>query len=93
LTSLLLADKEENQRGDHTHAEDDTDGHTSLRATSEGMTGGAKAGVAIGVIFGVGVIAALIFFFIRKNPLAGLHHQRSSHFPADIPLDFSSSCG
>jgi hypothetical protein len=26
-----------------------------------------SAGVAIGVIFGVGVIAALIFFFIRKK--------------------------
>jgi hypothetical protein len=48
LTSLLLADKEENQS-------------TALgTTTSEGMTGGAKAGVAIGVIFGVGVIAALI---------------------------------
>jgi hypothetical protein len=34
------------------------------------MTGGAKAGVAIGVIFGVGVIAALIFFFIRKKKSA-----------------------
>ncbi|KAG0154866.1 hypothetical protein PDIDSM_437 [Penicillium digitatum] len=35
--------------------------------TSEGMTSGAKAGVAIGVIFGIGVIAALIFFFVYKK--------------------------
>ena len=31
------------------------------------MSGGAKAGVAIGVILGVGVIAALIFFIVRKK--------------------------
>ncbi|KAJ5711329.1 hypothetical protein N7488_005485 [Penicillium malachiteum] len=49
----------------------DSAASTSNTATtstqSTGMSSGAKAGVAIGVILGVGLIAALIFFFIRKK--------------------------
>ncbi|KAJ5917384.1 hypothetical protein N7466_010938 [Penicillium verhagenii] len=40
---------------------------TSVTSGSTGMSSGAKAGVAIGVILGVGVIAALIFFIVRKK--------------------------
>lgn len=36
-------------------------------SVSPGMSGGAKAGIAIGVILGIGVIAALVFFLIRKK--------------------------
>ncbi|KAJ5490883.1 hypothetical protein N7539_002450 [Penicillium diatomitis] len=33
----------------------------------EGMSGGAKAGIAIGVLLGLGVLAGLIFFLVRKR--------------------------
>jgi hypothetical protein len=64
-------------------------------ATSEGMTGGAKAGVAIGVIFGVGVIAALIFFLIRKKKnkaQVGYQQENEKAFGGEgLPEGYASS--
>lgn len=40
---------------------------TALGTHAEGISSGAKAGIAIGVILGVGLIAALAFFFIRRK--------------------------
>jgi hypothetical protein len=42
------------------------------------MSGGAKAGVAIGVILGVGVIAALIFFIVRKKKRSQNGYQQEN---------------
>ncbi|KAJ5901864.1 hypothetical protein N7495_002392 [Penicillium taxi] len=40
---------------------------TAVSLHSTGMSSGAKAGTAIGVILGIGLLAALIFFFYRRN--------------------------
>lgn len=44
-------------------------GETSVvsPSTSSGLTDGAKAGIAIGVILGICALAAMIFFFIRMK--------------------------
>jgi hypothetical protein len=60
--------------------------------TSEGMTGGAKAGVAIGAIFGVGLIAALIFFFVRKKKRSQEGYQNEKTFGDEgLPEGFAAS--
>ncbi len=40
---------------------------TAVPAVDGGMTGGAKAGMAIGIIGGLGLLAGLIFFFAKKR--------------------------
>ena len=44
------------------------------KSSSGGMSGGAKAGLAIGILLAVGVLAALIFFCVRRRRT---HHNEA----------------
>lgn len=69
---------------------------TALGSTpSEGMSGGAKAGVAIGAILGVGAIAALIFFLFMRRKKRSQEEYRQENEKAfggeGLPEGYASS--
>jgi hypothetical protein len=68
--------------------------HSAVAEPQEetGMTGGAKAGLAMGIIFGLALVFGLIFFcWRRKKSQRGLEEFNEKNVPAPAPVNRFSS--
>lgn len=57
----------------------------NITKSDEGLSGGAKAGIAIAVIIGVALIAAIAFFMYRRKKKQHDEHQRLDDEKSNLP--------
>lgn len=91
-STLLGGDRNNNGRFDYTDPDDDGDGIPNFAEEKGGLSTGAKAGIAVGVVVPLLILAALagFFFFRRKSKSkwtgGGIERGVSQRVPNAPPL-------